>query len=119
MEETIEAYVPPEVVWAAWEKAHQGGRLESGQKGKKGLKYQILDVKRGESFTILWKSLFARLLFFHSVKSTAKGSRIQYGFQIKGPFAWPLRWMLEKKIRKNLATVLSALAKQLEYQSKT
>lgn len=120
MEESIEARVPPERVWEAWEKAHalhSPGNLEVGQKGAKGFKYQVLDVKKGESFTILWKSLFTRLIFSHSVQPTSQGCKIHYRFQIKGPFSWFLRKILRGKIRKNLASVLQSMVKQLEQQS--
>lgn len=119
----IYAKVAPQKVWAAWEKAHSlhsNSAFAPGQKAKtqgekaKGFKYKIIDLEQGESFTILWKSYFARLLFTHRVRPQSNGSLIEMGFQIKGPFAWPLRWMLEKKIQKNLAHVLAQMAKQLE-----
>ncbi len=111
MEETIETAVAPEVVWEAWERAHV---LEQGQQGKKSFRYKILDVKKGESFSILWKTLFVRLLFTHVVKPSKKGSQICYKVQIKGPFAWPVRWFLGAKIKANIGAVLKAVVKQLE-----
>lgn len=117
MEEMIEARVSPDQVWDAWERAHslhgpQG--IESGQKGKSKFKYKILDVKKGESFSILWKTLFVRLVFNHSVKPTKRGSEIRYKVQIKGPFAWPVRWLLGNKIKQNISLVLKAIVRQLE-----
>ncbi len=117
MEEMIEARVNPEEVWEAWEKAHafhgQQG-IEAGQKGKSRFKYKIIDVKKGESFSILWKTLFVRLIFNHSVKPTRRGSEIRYQVQIKGLFAWPVRWLLGNKIKSNIALVLKAIVRQLE-----
>lgn len=107
MEEMIEARVSPAEVWAAWEK-----KLEQGQTGP--LRYKILDMQKGESFSILWKTLFVRLIFTQSIKPTAKGSEICYSVQIKGLFAWFVRFILGKKIRNNLFAVLKAMAKQLE-----
>lgn len=107
----IEARVNPETVWAAWERAHQ---LEVGHKGKSTFRYQILDVKKGESFSILWKGLFVRLVFSHAVAKTSKGCQIQYTVQIKGLFAWPVRWFLQEKIKRNIRSVMKAFVAQLE-----
>lgn len=120
MEHRIETKVPPIKVWAAWEKAHAAHHQKKivtgskGKAGKKGFKYQILDVVPGKSFSILWKTLFVRLIFTHVVLPTKRGSEIRYSFKIQGPFAWPVRWILGKKIHANLALVLKAIVKQLE-----
>ena len=117
MEEMIEARVAPEEVWEIWEKAHvmhgQKG-IAVGQRGKSTFRYTILDVKKGESFSILWKTLFVRLIFSHSVKPSRRGSEICYKVQIKGLFAWPVRWFLGQKIKKNIGSVLKAIVAQLE-----
>ena len=123
MDQFIEARVSPAKVWETWEKAHAvhgeklieagfRGRAKSG--GKKGFKYEILDVVPGKSFSILWKTLFVRLIFNHVVTPTKRGSEIRYSFQIKGLFAWPVRKVLGKKIQANLGLVLRAIVKQLE-----
>ncbi len=120
MEEQIEARVSPQDVWAAWERAHflhNPTGLREGQKGKSGFRYEVLDVKTGESFSILWKTLFVRLVFTHHVRPTKYGSQISYRVQIKGLFAWPARWLLGEKIRKNLNQVLKAVVRELESQS--
>ncbi|MBS0626277.1 MAG: hypothetical protein JSS32_09525 [Verrucomicrobia bacterium] len=126
MKELIEARVSPKKVWEAWERAHAvhgQGKIESGQKGvskaegKSAFKYQILEVKLGESFSILWKTLFVRLIFTHTVKPSSRGSEISYGVDIRGPFAWPIRWALGKKIQRNISQVLKAIVKQLEDES--
>lgn len=121
MEEQIETRVSPEEVWAAWEKAHalhgQTG-IEPGQKGKSKFRYKVLDVKKGESFSILWKALFVRLVFSHTVKPTQHGSEIFYRVQIKGPFGWFVRWLLGEKIRKNISLILKAIVRELETKNR-
>ncbi len=119
MEEQIEARVSPSAVWEAWERAHakhSPGGIAEGQTGKGKFRYQIFNVKKGESFSILWKSLFVRLIFSHSVKPIQRGSSITYHVQIKGLFAWPVQWLLGEKIRKNVNDVLKAIVKELENQ---
>lgn len=118
MEETIEARVPPQDVWAAWEKAHNvhgSSGLEAGDRGKSTkFKYKILDVEEGKHFSILWKTLFVRLIFSHEVLPTKNGSKISYRVQIKGPFAWPVRYFLGGKIQNNIRLVLKAIVRELE-----
>lgn len=113
----------PEKVWQSWAKAHAvngSGDLVSGAKGQmkgkggKGFSYQIIDVVPGKSFSILWKTLFVRLVFNHAVISSRFGTEIQYGISIKGLFAWPVRWLLEGKIRANLSLVLKDFVRKLE-----
>ena len=109
MEEIVETHVKPAVVWQAWE------RFQAGQKGKEGaFKYKVLEVDPGKSFSILWKSLFTRLIFTHHVEPTEKGSRIRYQIQIRGPFAFPLKFLIGKKIQRNIAALLKSFVKQLE-----
>lgn len=121
IESVIQTKVSPKRVWQAWSVAHsmekgfapkQKGvmRTEGGSK----FSYRILDVIEGESFTILWKSMFTRLIFTHTVVPTAKGSEISYRVQIRGFFAWPVRYFLSEKIRKNLHSILNSLVKELE-----
>lgn len=109
MEESIETPVSPAVVWQAWE------RFQEGQKGKQGaFRYQILTVDPGKSFSILWKSLFARLVFTHRVEPSGSGSRISYHIQIRGPFAFPLKLLIGNKLKKNVSALLKSFVKQLE-----
>ena len=110
MEEQIETRVAPEVVWKAWERVHS----LHGQRAESKIKYKILDVKNGESFSVLWKTLFVRLIFIHKVKPIPYGSVISYTVQIKGLFAWPVRFLIEGKIRKNIHLVLKAMVRELE-----
>lgn len=117
----IEARVPPEEVWAIWERAHNihgSSELESGEKGKSTkFRYKILDVEKGKHFSILWKTLFIHLIFTHEVIPTNTGSKISYRVQIKGLFAWPVRYFLGEKIRNNIRLVLKAIVRELESKS--
>src|SRR5258706_1481137 len=85
--EIIEARVPQEMVWQAWEKAHAFNgqeRIEAGQKGwtaaptRAGFPYKIMEVTPGQSFTILLKRLFIRLNFTHSLCPHPLRSEIRY-----------------------------------------
>ena len=108
-EESIETRVSPAVVWQAWD------RFRSGEKGRAaGFKYRVLDVDPGKSFSILWKTLFVRLVFTHKVEPIQRGSRISYQIQIKGLFAWPVRFLIGKKIQRSVAALLKSFVKQLE-----
>jgi hypothetical protein len=111
MEEQIETRIRPQMVWKAWERVH----TQTPEKGKP--KFKVFDIKNGESFSILWKSLFVRLIFTHKVEPTQKGSLITYQVAIKGLFAIPVRWLIGKKIQKNVAHVLKSMVKELEHQS--
>lgn len=118
MEEVLEAAVSPQTVWEAWSRAHA---LHGGEKGRaqNGFRYQVLDVREGESFSILWKTFFVRMIFTQRVRPSRRGSEISYHVQIKGPFAWPVRWVLGGKIKKNIHLVLKAIVKQLENESRS
>jgi len=121
--ESREARVPAEKVWEVWEKAHaKSGSLpiEKGQKANNGkFQYEILEAIPNRKFTLLWKTLFVRLIFSHEVTPTRKGSEICYRVDIKGLFAWPVRWMLGGKIRQNIAFVLKEIVRQLESESQS
>jgi len=110
MEEQIETRVGPQTVWKAWERV----RTSTPEKGKP--RFKVFDIKNGESFSILWKSLFVRLIFTHKVQPAKKGSLITYQVAIKGPFAIPVRWLIGKKIQKNVSHVLKSMVKELEHQ---
>lgn len=115
MEEIIEARVDPQDVWATWERAHGVNGLEAGDKGKSTkFKYKILDVEKGKKFSILWKTLFVRLIFSHEVLPTKNGSKITYRVKIKGLFSWPVRFFLGNKIQSNIRLVLKAIVRDLE-----
>jgi len=121
MQETIEAKVSREMVWTAWERAHglyAKEPLEAGAKAKRtGFRYKILEAVPREKFSILWKSLFVRMVFTHTVTETQKGSLIQYSVEVKGLFAWIVRFFLRKKIQKSLSKALKEFVHQLERAS--
>lgn len=106
MEEKIQTRVRPEVIWQAWERAFKN------PPGK--IKYKIIDIVPKTSFTILWKALFVRMVFTHTVTQQKRGSEISYKAEIKGFFAIPVRWILGKKIKTNLHAALNAFVQQLE-----
>ena len=134
MEEKIETRVPPERIWKAWEKAHAnqgGGPIKTGQKGQsngqssgqsgsekkgKGFTYEVFDVVEGERFSLVWKTLFVRLIFSHSVVPKKRGSEITYTIAIRGLFAIPVRWLLGNKIRYNVSHALKTMVKRLEHE---
>lgn len=125
MDYTITTRVAPHKVWEVWERAHEhhgATGIVEGRKGvsnnanAKGFKYQVVDVTPGEQFSIIWKTLFVRLIFTHCVKATPRGSEIAYSVQIKGLFAWPVRYFLGNKIQQNISLVLKTMVKQLEAQ---
>jgi hypothetical protein len=106
MEEKLQTRVRPEVIWQAWERAFKNPPTK--------MKYQIIDIVPKKSFTILWKALFVRLVFTHTVDQLKKGSEITYKAEIKGIFAIPARWILGKKIKNNLGEALKLFVQQLE-----
>ncbi|EKE08337.1 MAG: hypothetical protein ACD_17C00221G0005 [uncultured bacterium] len=119
MEETIEARVSPEEVWQMWERAHRlhgSEGVESGKKGKAQFRYQVRDVDKGRKFSMVWKTLFVRMIFTHEVLAIKYGSSISYKVEIKGLFAWPVRYFLGKKIQTNIRHVLKAMVSELETQ---
>ncbi len=121
IQSTIETKASPQAVWELWRKAHkmdeafvpgQKGALKGKRRGS--FSYRILDVCEGQYFTILWKSLFVRLVFTHAVSPKPRGSSISYSVQIRGPFAWIMRFLLASKIKNNLDLVLKSISKELE-----
>jgi hypothetical protein len=111
MEEMIETFVSHTVIWKSWERAHD---LQEGKEGKNRFHYKIFDVKKGESFSILWKSLFVRMVFTQSVYPAPQGSRIVYKVQVKGLFGWAVKLLSGKKIKKSVSEALQTLVSKLE-----
>ena len=120
---TGQTHVAADRIWRSWEQAHVSkgsSGLVSGATGfmqtvgKKKVPYQIKDVVPGRSFSILWKALFVRFVFFHEVVSNPFGSEIRYDFRVEGPFAWMVRWLIVPKVRVNLKSVLKTFVSQLE-----
>jgi len=114
MEERIETRAKSVKVWEMWEHVHS----QQGRAGVSGrFRYQVTDVVPGVGFTVIWKTLFARLIFRHSVQPTPRGSEILYTVEIKGPFAWFIRWILGNKIRRNIRSVLQEMVRRLENEA--
>jgi len=124
MEETLETRVSPETVWQAWERAHalhgKGGGIASGgtglskpEKGR-GIAYEIMDVVKGERFSIVWKTVFVRLVFRHAVFPKNRGAKIIYSIEIRGLLGAPIRWLLGNKIRSNIRLALKTVVQRLE-----
>jgi hypothetical protein len=113
IESVIKTKVTPEKVWEAWIKSY-GQNIAAGIEGKSRFSYRILEAIPNKSFSILWKSLFANLIFNHSVKALEKGSEISYRVQVRGLLAVPVQFLLRKKIRRNLDCVLESFVKELE-----
>ncbi len=110
MEEKIESRVAVEKVWEGWANIHSSG--EKGQAGK--FRYSIIDLVPNKRFTMVWKTLFVRLLFTYTLCKTQRGSEVGFDVAIKGPFAWGVRWFLEPKIRANLRNAMRMFIRKLE-----
>ena len=120
---TGQTHVAADRIWSTWEQAHVSkgsGGLHSGATGfmhtagKKKVPYEIQDVIPGRSFSVLWKALFVRFVFFHEVVSNPFGSEIRYDFKVVGPFAWMVSWLIVPKVQNNLKSVLKTFISQLE-----
>ncbi len=122
MEERIETRVSAEKIWQTWEMAHAKQGEEALVQGKKGkssrgsFRYEVLDVVKGESFTLVWKTVFLRLIFSHAVFPKKRGAEIVYSVQIRGFFGAPARWFLGNKIRQTVRGVLKTMVKRLEME---
>lgn len=108
MEEKIETRADARKVWQAWSHMHSG----SGEAGK--LKYQIINLEPNKRFTMVWKTMFLRLLLTYAVSPTSRGSEIAFDVTVKGPMGWAVRWFLAPKIQANLRDALRTFARKLE-----
>jgi len=108
----IQTRISPEVIW------HSFSRTFSAEKGKEGrFKYRILSINEGESFTLLWKTFFARLVFTYAVVPHSTGSEISTQVEIRGVFSRILRYFLKNKIQRSLDLSLNELVKKLANHS--
>lgn len=121
IQSTVKTKATPQAVWEMWRKIHNmdetfavGKKGSLKGRGRAHMKYRILEVSEGKHFSILWKSLFVRLVFTHAVFASLKGAEIRYTVQVKGPLAWPMRFLLGSKIGRNLDLVLQSLSKELD-----
>lgn len=124
IEESIVTKAPAKVVWKAWVDMYQ---MKSGNKNafrdgfsghviEKGRKvpFKMIEIKKGESFSTVWKSLFVKMIFRYEVKQQSKGSLITTSVSFGGLFGWVARFFLRSKMRKNLAHSLEQFASQLD-----
>ena len=126
VEEQIETKAAPKKIWQAWNEAYRKGGPEKkkqgfkeGTKGKvsskgKAVPFEIIDVKKNETFTTLWKSFLVKFYFIYSVKQLPKGSIITCKVKVGGPLGFLVAPFLKKKIRNNVKTFLQDFVYQVE-----
>ncbi len=120
IEESIETRVSSKVIWDAWSQNYLNKDNALNKSGYvkaengKGVKYSIAEVKENQSFTIIWYSLFVKLVFTHSVQPINNGSIISCRVSFKGFMSFLVRRLLQNKIKKYLLESLKNFAKQLE-----
>ena len=126
VEEQIETKAAPKKIWQAWNEAYRKGGPEKkkegfkeGTKGKvaskgKSVRFEIIDVKKNETFTTLWKSFLVKFFFIYSVKSLPKGSVITCRVKVGGFLGFLVAPFLKKKIRKNVQSFLQDFVYQIE-----
>lgn len=109
---SVQTSVPPQIVWISFQKTF------SEEKGKSGrFKYRILSVREGESFSLLWKTFFSRMIFTYSVVPHERGSEISTQVEIRGLFSRLLRYFLKNKIQQSLDLSLKELVTRLANHS--
>lgn len=115
----IKTDLSPKIIWSSWKRAFEfnGSSLKVGEKGKAAVRFQILDVIEGKSYTIVWKSLFTKISYTYQVSETQNGSHIQIFANPKGFFFWIVHLTLKKKIQKDLETFLSQFVQALKNQA--
>ena len=129
IQESMITKAPAKKVWKAWsdmyqmktgvgkkgfKEGHKGHVIEKGRK----VPFVIVDVKKGEGFTTVWRSFLVRMKFRYEVKQQAKGSLITCSVRFGGLFGWVARFFLRNKVRKNLAKSLEQFANQLDMSQK-
>ena len=124
IEESIVTKAPAKTVWKAWVDMYQmkSGNINAFKEGFKGhviekgrkVPFQLVDIKKGEEFTTIWKSFFVKMIFRYEVRQQSKGSLITTSVRFGGMFGWVARFFLRSKMRKNLANSLEQFASQLD-----
>jgi hypothetical protein len=108
----VRTRISPEIIW------HSFSRTFSAENGKNGrFKYRILSINEGESFTLLWKTFFARLVFTYAVVPCQTGAEISTQVEIRGIFSRILHYFLKNKIQRSLDLSLHELVKKLANHS--
>lgn len=122
IEESIETRASSKRIWQAFSEAYKRKGQTGFKEGSKGyvssqgksLPFEIIDVKKGEAFTTLWKSWLVKFYFIYSVEEMEKGSRISCHVKVKGPMGFLVAPFLKKKLRKNVKQFLEDFTFQLE-----
>lgn len=124
IQETITSKASPRAVWHLWKQAsywdENRGHFQEGQSGiaksPKGKKasFKILAIQEGSSFTLEWRAPCLKIAVTHRVELQGAGSKIIYDFHLKGLVAWPLEFLLKKRIRAHLKRALSEFVEILE-----
>ena len=104
LQESIITKAPAKKVWKAWVDMYQtksGGKanFKEGYKGygiERGKKvfYKLVDIKKGEGFTTIWKSFFVKMIFRYEVKQQPKGSLITTTVKFGGLCGWVAKFFL-------------------------
>jgi len=120
----------PDIVWKAWEKMNNWPQKE-GQVGagadllkninqkfsvvNDGYKssFKIIEVVDKKSFTMVWYSLFIKMFFTYTVSPILNGSLVSCKVKFSGIFSWPIRYFLNKRIKKSLSVSLMEFCKRL------
>ena len=123
LEESVVTKAPAKKVWKAWSEMYQTKSMgknafKEGHKGhivERGRKvpFKIVDIKKGEGFTTIWRSFLVKMIFRYEVKQQSKGSLITCTVRFGGLLGWIARLFLKKKVKKNLAASLKQFAEQL------
>lgn len=115
----IKTNLSPAKVWNAWKRAFEmsGGSLTPGQKSKGTIRFHILEVIEGKSYSILWKSFLTKILYTYRVSDAASGALIEIIAKPKGFFFWIVHLTLKKKIQRDLDSFLRDFTKALQTQS--
>ncbi len=117
---------PAKRVYQAWSDMYQsktGGNFKEGYKGNimemgKKMPFEVRKVKKNESFTIVWRSFLAKIIFTYMVEKAHKGSTISCAIRFGGPFGWVGRIFLKNKMKKNLRQMLFSFAEQMDMMQK-
>jgi hypothetical protein len=117
IEESIQTRAAPSKVWALWKQASywegSEGGFTQGQQGKafnsqkKGAAFQILSIEEGASFTLQWRAPCLKIEVNHSVTPSDGGAKIRYQFVLRGFVAWPVEFLLKRRIRGHLKKALN------------
>jgi hypothetical protein len=113
IEEKIITNASPQMVFKVWKDRYLPAGFDVGKTGhiitekKKGVKFKIEDIKENEYLKVMWYSHFIKLSFLHKVQKVSDGTLITCLVEIRGFFAFLIRPLIQKSIRKNLQTSLN------------